>query len=119
MDEELACFRCGESLAALSLPLSRRDSCPACAVHLHVCRMCRFFDESVPKSCLEDDAEEVYEKEKANFCEWFKPSPTAFNPQRAEEAARAGSQLAALFGDGGEADSSGDDLTKAADDLFK
>mgnify|MGYP001813712543 FL=1 len=119
MDEELACFRCGESLAALSLPLSRRDCCPACAIDLHVCRMCRFFDESVPKSCREDDAEEVYEKEKANFCEWFKPSPTAFDLQRAEEAARAGSQLAALFGDGDETELPGDGLTKAADDLFK
>jgi hypothetical protein len=119
MADALACFRCGASLAALSLPLSRRDSCPECTVHLHVCRMCRFFDESVPKSCLEDDAEEVYEKEKANFCEWFEPSPSAFDPQRADEAVRARSQLAALFGDGDAAESAGDSPAEAAEDLFK
>jgi hypothetical protein len=119
MAEELACFRCGESLTALTLPLSRRDSCPVCAVHLHVCRMCQFYDESVPTRCREDDAEEVYDKEKSNFCEWFKPSPTAFDPQRAAQAARAGSELSALFGDGDEHESAGDDLTTAADALFK
>jgi hypothetical protein len=119
MAAELACFRCGASLVALSLPLSRRDECPECAIHLHVCRMCEFFDAAVPKQCREDDAEEVYEKEKVNFCEWFKPSSSAFDPTRAERATRAGTELAALFGEGGEDNSPGDDLTQAAEDLFK
>lgn len=119
MAAELACFRCGASLAALSLPLSRRDECPECAIHLHVCRMCEFFDEAVPKQCREDDAEEVNEKEKANFCEWFKPSSAAFDPQRAERAGRAESELAALFGEGGEPEAPADDPASAAEDLFK
>ena len=119
MAAELACFRCGASLAALSLPLSRRDECPACAIHLHVCRMCEFFDAAVPKQCREDDAEEVYEKEKANFCEWLKPSGAAFDPAQAAIAARAGSELSALFGEGSEPETPRDDLTTAAEDLFK
>ena len=119
MAAELACFRCGASLAALSLPLSRRDECPECAIHLHVCRMCVFFDAAAPKQCLEDDAEEVTEKEKANFCEWFEPSNTAFDPRRAERAARAGSELAALFGEGSEPEAPVDEVARAAEDLFK
>jgi hypothetical protein len=119
MSEALACFRCGASLQNLSLPLGRRDECPECSVDLHVCRMCEFFDEAVPKQCREDDAEEVFEKEKANFCEWFKPSPDAFDPVRAGQAAQAKSDLAALFGEEPETKPAADKLLEDAEDLFK
>ena len=33
-----------------------------------------------------EDAEDVKEKELANFCEWYSPSETAFDPQRKSEA---------------------------------
>lgn len=118
--DELRCFRCGASLAALSLPLSRRDACPSCSVHLHVCRMCRFFDPNVPKQCREDDAEEVTDKERVNFCEWFVPDPTAFDPARARRSAAAEAKLAALFGDAASAgDDDEDDPRRKAEDLFR
>ena len=119
MPQSLFCFRCGTSLERLSLPLGRRDECPECSIHLHVCMMCRFFDVHVPKQCREDDAEEVFEKEKANFCEWFKPSAKAFDPARAREAGDAKSALAALFGDEPESRVAVDDLLNDAEDLFK
>jgi len=99
MSDNLACYRCGESLAALPLPLSRRDQCPACSADLHVCRMCRHFDRSVPRQCREDGAEDVTEKERPNFCDWFQPSAHAFDPNRKVEADAARDALAALFGD--------------------
>lgn len=119
MADELRCFRCGASLEQLSLPLSRRDACPECHVHLHVCRMCRHFDPAVPGMCREDDAEDVTDKEKMNFCEWFAPSANAFDPVRAGQAARAQSQLEALFGGDSEAAADTDELTAKADELFK
>ncbi len=119
MADNLRCFRCGAALDRLSLPLSRRDECPECSIHLHVCRMCRYFDADVPKQCREDDAEEVFEKEKVNFCEWYTPSAAAFDPARADEASRAGSELAALFGEETAEKPSGDALTRQAEDLFK
>ena len=119
MSESLSCFRCGTSLDQLSLPLSRRDECPKCSIHLHVCMMCRFFDAQAPKQCREDDAEEVFEKEKANFCEWFKPSAKAFDPVRGQEAADAESTLATLFSDEPESKSAAEDPLKDAEDLFK
>ena len=119
MADHLSCFRCGASLQALSLPLSRRDECPACAIHLHVCRMCVFFAADVPKQCREDDAEEVYDKEKVNFCEWFKPSADAFDPARASGDTRARSELAALFGDGEPSERGPDAQAQDAEDLFK
>lgn len=99
MAHNIRCYRCGASLAALSLPLSRQDECPECENYLHVCRMCVFYDKNVPKQCREDDAEEVIEKERLNFCEWFKPSDSAFDADRkdGEDAARAA--LEDLFGD--------------------
>ena len=119
MDSELLCFRCGNSLATLTLPLSRLDECPACAVYLHVCRMCRHFDAAVAKQCREDDAEEVLEKERANFCEWFKPSASAYDPAKGAETQQAQDALAALFGDGDDNDPKSGHPPSAADDLFK
>ena len=101
MSHSIACYRCGASLSALSLPFSRRDQCPECTVDLHVCKMCVHFDASVPSQCREDGAEDVTEKERVNFCDWFKPSATAYDPNRASEADAAKDALAALFGDDG------------------
>lgn len=99
MSHNIACYRCGASLAALSLPLSRQDQCPECSADLHVCKMCLHFDERVPRKCREDGAEDVTEKERTNFCDWFKPSEKAFDPARKSQADAAQDALAALFGD--------------------
>ena len=97
MKHNIACFRCGASLSRLSLPFTRRDLCPECSVELHVCKMCVHFDPSAPAQCREDDAEDVKEKELANFCEWYTPSETAFNPQGKSEADQALAALEAMF----------------------
>lgn len=100
MSEIIACYRCGASLSALSLPLSRRDQCPDCSADLHVCKMCRFFDRTVPRQCREDGAEDVTEKERPNFCDWFKPTAGAFDPAGKSEGDAARAALADLFGEG-------------------
>ncbi len=82
MSHNIACYRCGASLASLSLPLSRQDECPECYNYLHVCKMCTYFDPHVPRQCREDGAEDVREKDRLNFCDWFKPSDTAFDEDR-------------------------------------
>ena len=99
MSHHIACYRCGESLADLSLPLSRRDQCPQCSADLHVCKMCRHFDAGVVRQCREDGAEDVTEKERPNFCDWFVPSENAFDPHQKADADAAKSALDALFGD--------------------
>ncbi|MDH5345913.1 MAG: hypothetical protein OEW59_09135 [Gammaproteobacteria bacterium] len=119
MTDILRCYRCGATLEALSLPLSRRDECPDCTAPVHVCRMCVFYDKSVPKQCREDDAEEVSDKEKANFCEWYEPSATVFDPARLNAASRARADLVALFGEEACDKPATDELTRAAEDLFK
>ncbi len=119
MADDLRCFRCGESLASLSLPLSRQDECPSCSIYLHVCKMCEFYDVNVPKQCREDDAEEVFDKEKFNYCEWFKPGLDVFDVARAREESEARDALSGLFGDGEAGEPGKDELKSKADDLFK
>lgn len=102
MAEDIACYRCGTSLAELSLPLSRRDLCPGCGVYVHVCRMCRHFDPNVPRQCREDDADDVKDKEALNVCDYFVPSASAFDPARKAGADAARQALDALFGEAGE-----------------
>lgn len=121
MTESLQCYRCGASLADLSLPLSRMEECPQCANYLHCCRMCEFFDPHVARQCREDDAEEVKEKERANFCDYFKPSADRFDGKLVAAESTAKAELDALFG-GGSVESgsdSPDNEPSEADKLFK
>jgi len=122
----LQCYRCGTALARLSLPLSRLDQCPECSVELHVCMMCAHYDPAVTDACREDDAEEVRDKTKANFCDWFRPRPGAFDGSLRAADARAKDELAALFGGAAAADESGSgsatgesDALDRANELFR
>ena len=95
--EGLVCWKCGASLGALSLPLRRLEECPACRAELHVCRLCEFFDTAMAKSCREPVAEEVKDKTRANFCDYFRPRPGAY-VAAGDGATAARSRLEALFG---------------------
>lgn len=119
MADPIQCFSCGASLEALTLPLSRQDQCPGCGRDLHVCRLCVHFDRNVPRQCREDDAEDVTDKEKLNFCDWFEAAAGRFDAEGAGAAARAGRQLDALFSGDGEADDEDDPARRAAEDLFR
>ena len=39
-----------------------------------------YYDPLVPEACTEDDALEVKEKARANFCDYFKPTGDAYTP---------------------------------------
>jgi hypothetical protein len=94
----LVCWKCGASLAALTLPLRRLEECPKCRCELHVCRMCVDYDTSVAKHCREPIAEEVRDKTRANFCDFFKPRPGAYAAPNIAEVERARAELEKLFG---------------------
>ncbi|MGI9205143.1 MAG: hypothetical protein ACR2Q3_14095 [Woeseiaceae bacterium] len=81
--------------------------------------MCVYFDKNVPKQCKEDDAEEVNDKEKVNFCEWFKPATGIFDSAGAAHAAQARNELDDLFSGGVAAEPTDDPDIGAAEDLFK
>jgi len=97
---ELVCWKCGASLAELSLPLRRLDECPQCHAELHVCKLCEWYSVSVAKHCRETVAEEVKDKERANFCDYFKPRADAYSAANLDAATKAHAELDALFGGG-------------------
>ena len=98
MDNGLKCWKCGASLADYTLPLRRLEECRACGAELHVCRMCEFYDTSKAKHCQEPIADEVKDKIRANFCDYFRPTPNAWRPEKLSAAEQAKAQLEALFG---------------------
>ena len=69
--EEGACWRCGTRLPAGAY--GRAESCSGCDAETRCCRNCRFYDRGSPNDCREPAVEPVKDKEKANFCELFKP----------------------------------------------
>ena len=81
--------------------------------------MCEFFDPNVPRQCREDGAEDVTDKEKPNFCDWFKPGFDQFDATRAKQASEAKDTLATLFGEGETDQTEPDALMNEADKLFK
>jgi hypothetical protein len=98
MAHNLVCWKCGASLASLTLPLSRRDECASCRAELHVCRMCTDYDTSIAKHCREPTAEEVSNKAGANFCDFFAPKPGAYIAANTSAAEKSRLELEKLFG---------------------
>ena len=100
MDHGLKCWTCGGSLAEYSLPLRRIEECRACRAELHVCRMCEFYDTAKAKHCRETIADEVKDKQRANFCDYFKPREDAYSTKSTDAASKAQAELDSLFGAG-------------------
>lgn len=99
-DTGLVCWKCGAAVADQPLPLARLAECTRCRAQLHVCRMCEFHDRSYSHACRETVADEVPDKERANFCGYFKARPGAFQGGDDAAASRARAELEALFGGG-------------------
>jgi ribosomal protein L40E len=120
----LVCWKCGASLEGLPLPLGRSAECKACSAYLHVCRLCEFYDPRVAKSCREPVAEEVQDKERANFCDYFQARPGAFVARDDSAARRARAEVEALFGStagagsGGAARDAGSEARQKLEQLF-
>jgi hypothetical protein len=68
----LNCTFCGRDVPG-SETIHRRDTCPYCERELHVCLNCEFYDPRSYRQCRESNAEFVGEKDKANFCDYFRP----------------------------------------------
>ncbi len=121
MTDELLCWKCGASLAELLAPLERLAECPVCAADLHVCRLCEFYDTGVARSCREPVAEDVADKTRANFCDYFRARPGAYSAPDGEAASAARAELDALFGDGGASAGAAEaePASDALEDLFR
>ena len=98
MTTNYQCWHCGAELKDLILPFSRRQECQACNADQHVCRMCKNYDANISGQCREDRAEDISDKEKANFCDYFAPSTQAYTAAGNSKQDAAKAKLEALFG---------------------
>ena len=71
-----------------------RDECSHCAADLHICLNCEFYDPHAHNQCRESNAELVSNKEKANYCDYFRPGGQSATAGTADDAKK---QLEALF----------------------
>lgn len=69
----LRCYHCAKEIPfAEDQDIGRSEDCPSCNTSLRCCRMCKFYDKSAYNECREPMADRVLDKEKANFCDFFK-----------------------------------------------
>jgi hypothetical protein len=95
----IQCWKCGSTLRNLLLPFSRYEECSICNADLHACISCKNYAPSISDGCSEDRADFVLDKEKANFCDFFKVNPKAYRTKDDTAAKAAKASLAELFGE--------------------
>lgn len=64
------CYHCGNLLKDDFV--GRKDECSYCGREVHVCRNCLFYDVSWAHQCRERVEETIVDKEKSNFCDFFR-----------------------------------------------
>lgn len=89
------CWKCGRALAGGEY--GRLESCPGCAADGKCCRNCAHHAPALNNECRESAADPVKDKEKANFCEFFRPGRPAPAQAKSGEARPAKSAFDALF----------------------
>lgn len=94
----VGCHGCGQ-VSEFESAVGRSEECAGCGADLRVCLNCVFYDVSAYNDCSEPSAERVLDKDKANFCDFFRPAggsaPTASSRGSGESAQ---SELEKLFG---------------------
>ena len=94
------CFHCGREITfqgpAGQDRIGFRELCPQCDRPLHACLNCGFYDRAYNNQCRETQAERVVDKDRFNFCEYFRPSPNSL-AKPVSPAADNRAKLDALF----------------------
>ena len=66
---KICCF-CRKELDIGSRKIGRDETCPHCRRDLRCCVNCALYDSS-SGYCLEPQSEEVWDRERSNFCDFF------------------------------------------------
>ena len=118
MSDHWQCWQCNSVVTDQPLPLSTYAECRQCRAQLHCCRQCQHFNPRLRADCDEPRAESHSEREKANFCDWFKLRHdfVELGKNVPSEAHRA--ELNTLFGTNVDVTESPSDTRRQLDDLF-
>jgi hypothetical protein len=89
------CHACGKEVVPPD-PVGRKAECPHCRAELRCCLNCVHHEPAAYNQCRESQADRVMEKDRANFCEYFRFREGA--PRSASKPpAPARDQLDSLF----------------------
>ncbi len=69
--ESGTCWSCAQPLSYLEY--GRGDRCQKCGRDTRVCKGCVHYDRSAYNECREPQADRVVDKERSNFCDYFRP----------------------------------------------
>ncbi len=91
------CFECG---APLPSRIFRNTLCESCGADAKVCLNCDFYDVGAQWQCRETISEPVREKNRANFCDFFRPAAASRgSSKKPENDDGARDAFSRLFGD--------------------
>ncbi|MCX5851122.1 MAG: hypothetical protein NT072_03560 [Deltaproteobacteria bacterium] len=90
------CYRCGHEFDD-TRQTGREEVCPGCGRDVHVCRNCAFYDSAAYNQCHEPQAERVLDKERSNFCDFFRFGSGGPRGKETEPARDVKEKLGALF----------------------
>ena len=90
------CHRCRREIT-LEGKIGRREACPGCGADLHCCLNCSLHDPGAYNQCREPQAERVPDKDRGNFCDWFRFRDAAGGQGTGEGKGSAEDRLKALF----------------------
>ena len=92
------CWKCGNNVEIETI--SRVTECPVCHADLHSCKNCEYYSPGSHYDCGETVDELVKDKEKANFCDYFKFANKSSAKNNSDDAAaKAKKAFDSLFGD--------------------
>ncbi len=97
----MRCYFCSAGIETAGR-IHRQDSCPSCGKDLHACVQCHFYDPHVHNQCREPKAEFQANRERANFCDWFRPQEPGGPSPRKTDTTQARKALENLFRNPGE-----------------
>ena len=93
---QIKCSNCG-NIEDYNDNVGFRDECSKCKSSLHICKNCAFYDRSSYNECKETQADRVLDKEKANYCDYFKASSNIQNPSNEQSKEDIYNKLNSLF----------------------
>ncbi len=93
----MICWKCHKE-TNIEKPV-RGDECPACHADLHTCKACELYESGAHNDCRETSADFVSDKERSNFCDYFRASTKggSGSPGGVDKATAAKNAFNALF----------------------
>lgn len=87
------CYFCGTEITP---PVYRSSECPSCGKDLKICLNCDFYSKESHWECRESIKDPVREKDRSNYCDFFRLSKKSREKKENKEALDAFNKL---FGD--------------------